>query len=443
MRSFNRTSRSSDSHRCARSLGRVGGNIVRAVCWLVSLCGLWGGSLSQCAVADDVPVRKIAGIVTEYRRGSHADVILTRLLETETLDGEGGRYPFQLVSVFADQLPENDLSQPFSEKYGFRHSSTIADALTLGTDQLAVDGVLMIAEHGRYPDSDTGQKMYPKRRLFGEIAAVMERTGRSVPVFSDKHLADNTADAVWFFETAQRQKIPLMAGTSIIGTWRKPAVDVDRNQPLSQILVLSYGPLDAYGYHGVELLQALAERRRGGETGIAQVRCLSGDAFWDADPQDTFDPQLLATAMQQLSIPSRRAHLPLREQVREPVAFIIDYRDGLRGVVLTLNGAVAQWAAAWKTTSDAAPQGLLVDLQEHRPFMHFGHLLHNLTPFLQTGQPTWPVERTLFSSVILDAALVSRRDGGRLVPTPDLASRSYQSTWNWQQPNDTGRDKSP
>ncbi len=401
--------------------------------WIV-LAGLAGSG----ATAAEPSMPRVAGVVTVYRPNSHADVILGRLLKTETLDGQGRSPRLQLVSLYVDQRPAGDLSQALSQEHGFRLSETIHDALTLGTGGLAVDGILMIAEHGDYPTSETGQTIYPKRRFFEEITRVFETSGRVAPVFSDKHLAETTADALWFYETARRLQVPLMAGSSITSTWRRPAHDVARDQPLQEVLVLSYGPLDAYGFHGLDLLQSLAERRVGGETGVARVHCLTGDAVWNAFDGGELDAALLKSALATLRARPIPAGRTVRELVREPVAFVIDYRDGLRGTVLTLNGAVAEWAAAWRTTPAAEPQALLIDLQDERPYMHFGHLLRGVDPFVHTGQPTWPVERTLFSSLLLDAALTSKLRDGEPIETPDL-HRAYTSSWNWRQPDDTGR----
>ncbi len=405
-----------------------------------AVTGIWlAFSTALAFAADAPPVKRVAGVVTEYRRNSHADVILTRLLETETLDGQGRRPLLQLVSLYVDQTPANDLSRELSEKYGFRLCRTIEEALTLGANELAVDGVLMIAEHGDYPESAAGQTQYPKRRFFEAITQVFEKSQRTVPVFSDKHLADNTTDAVWFYETARRLKVPLMAGSSVTSTWRDPAMDVPRDEPLQEIVVLSYGGLESYGFHALDLLQSLAERRRGGETGVARVRTLTGKAVWETARSESFDPQLLAAAIGRLKIRTIPPGRELRELVPEPVAYVVDYCDGLRGTVLTLNGAVAEWAVAWRDTTAAAPQAFTVDLQNDRPFMHFAHLLHGIEGLVQTRTPTWPVERTLFSSVMLDAALTSKFQGGAVIETPAL-QRSYMSTWNWTQPDNAGRE---
>ncbi|MGL5095950.1 MAG: hypothetical protein ACRDD1_10195, partial [Planctomycetia bacterium] len=183
-------------------------------------------SLSFSATANAADPPRVAGVVTIYRTNSHAEMILNRLLDTETLDGKGRRPNLKLASVYVDQVGPNDLSVGLARKHGFRRSPTVADALTLGTGKLAVDGVLLIAEHGDYPTTADGQTAWPKRRLFSEVAAVFEQNGRSVPVFHDKHLADDPADALWYYETALRLKAPLMAGSSIPWTWRDPAIDV-------------------------------------------------------------------------------------------------------------------------------------------------------------------------------------------------------------------------
>ena len=39
---------------------------------------------------------------------------------------------------------------------------TIAEALTLGGGKLAVDGVVLVGEHGNYPKNEKGQTKYPR-----------------------------------------------------------------------------------------------------------------------------------------------------------------------------------------------------------------------------------------------------------------------------------------
>ena len=386
------------------------------------------GSWSVAAAQDRSP--KVAVVTTEWRHNAHADVIASRLVQGNTLDGKGEFPKLKLVSAYVDQFPANDISRGLAKEHGFTIYDSVEKALTQGGDKLAVDGVLMICEHGNYPRNENGSIQHPKRRIFGEIVKVFEKSGRVVPVFSDKHLADNWADAAWIYGEAQRLKIPLMAGSSIPTLWRYPEADVERGAPLKEIVATSYGAFDAYGFHALEMVQCLAERRKGGETGVKQVRCLEGEAVWKSASERLFDRKLLDEAL------SRLKQKPLKpgtniEEAKNPVLYVIDYADGLRASILWASG-IGEWTAAWKY-SDGRTQSTCFATQEARPYMHFTYLLKGAEQMIHTGKPTWPVERTLLTSGMLDSVLISRKRGGEAVETPYL-NIAYQSNWNWQMP---------
>jgi hypothetical protein len=380
---------------------------------------------------DKLPT--VAVVTTEWRHNSHADVIASRLVQGYNLDGKGEFPKLKLVSAYVDQFPANDMSRRLEKEHGFKIYDSVEKALTLGGDKLAVDGVLLIAEHGKYPESETGSIQYPKRRLFGEIAKVFEKSGRVVPVFSDKHLEDDAADIEWIWGEVQRLKIPFMAGSSLPGLWRYPEADVERGAALKEIVAVSYHRLDAYGFHALEMVQCLAERRQGGETGIKQVRCVEGDAVWAAGKDGTYDRKLLDEALTKLKDRPRKAtDKPIEELARNPALFAIDYEDGLRASILTLNGAVGEWTVAWRY-ADGRSQSTCFWTQEGRPFQHFTFLLQGIEQMIHSDKPTWPAERTLLTSSALDALLVSRKRGGQPIATP-LLKTAYQSDWNWKMP---------
>src|SRR5215212_10045624 len=120
-----------------------------------------------------MPAKKIAAVVTEYRKWSHADVILRNLLDGYP---DGKKPDLELVSLYTDQVPKGDMSRDLAQKHGFKIHDTVAECLTLGGKELAVDAVLSIGEHGTYLDNEKGQKLYPRRRFFEEITAVFEKS---------------------------------------------------------------------------------------------------------------------------------------------------------------------------------------------------------------------------------------------------------------------------
>src|SRR4051794_29092069 len=125
------------------------------------------------------PKKKVAGIVTVYHRGSHADVLLGKILDGYLQDGGPGPN-LQLVSLYADQHPKGDLGPALAKKHGFRLCDSIEQALMLGTKGLAVDGVICVAEHGHYPVNTREQTLFPRRRFFEEVTGVFQKRGRSV-----------------------------------------------------------------------------------------------------------------------------------------------------------------------------------------------------------------------------------------------------------------------
>jgi hypothetical protein len=105
-------------------------------------------SLPLITVAQD-KLPTVAVVTTEWRHNSHADVIASRLVQGYNLDGKGEFPKLKLVSAYVDQFPANDMSRRLAKEHGFTIYDSVEKALTLGGERLAVDGVLMIAEHGK------------------------------------------------------------------------------------------------------------------------------------------------------------------------------------------------------------------------------------------------------------------------------------------------------
>jgi hypothetical protein len=396
------------------------------------------GLSAQAASPAKKRVPRVAALVTAYYHNSHADVIVSRLLQTMTLDDKGERPNLKLVSLYIDRPDQAGVGLELAHRYGVPLFKKPADALTLGGKTLAVDGVLLIGEHGRYPLSATGQVMFPKRRLFNDILEVFDRSARVVPVYTDKHLADNWEDAKWLYDSARHHGFPLLAGSSVPLTWRYPAIDLPRGAKISEIAVTTYGSLEAYGYHGLEVLECLVEHRAGGETGVRSVQTLTGDHIWQVAKAGLFDHKLLEEA---LARRRHKLHGPAKGNGRElnlegdlvnPVVVLVKYRDGLRATMLYADN-LQEWTAAWRETKTGKTESTAFWTQEARPFMHFTYLTKGIEQLINTGKPAWPVERTLLTTGILNAYFRSKIAGDRELETPWL-DVSYHSDWNWHQP---------
>ncbi len=345
----------------------------------------------------------VAAIVTTYGPDTHADAIVTKILEGYAHDGGAGP-DLKLVSLFVDQQHPKDMSRALAEKHGFRIASSIDDALTSGTGRLQVEGVLIIGEHGDYPiDEESGQKKYPRRKFFDEVAATFTRVDQVVPTFSDKHLSYNWPDAEYMYNTARKMKIPLMAGSSLPVTWRVPPLILDRGTEIEDAMAIGYGGLDAYGFHTLEVLQCMVERRRGGEVGVKTIEVVTGDAIWEAEKAGRWSRKLFDAALARA--PKFRAGAPEKLLQKDAAFFLIEYRDGLRATVAMAKGVTASWTFAAKLKGQAEPVSTWFAVQEKRPYGHFGLLLKAIEHMFRTGKPAYPLERTLLTTGMLDVAM--------------------------------------
>ncbi len=375
--------------------------------------------------------RRLAVVTTAYHYLSHAYHICGRFLHGYLRNGQMHYPDWQIAGMYVDQPKHaGDLSAELAQRHGFTRYGTVAGALTLGGDKLAVDGVLLIGEHGNYPYNDRGQKLYPRYELFQRIVEVFEKSKRTVPVFNDKHFSYSRKHAFAMTATARKLGIPLYAGSSLPVTWRRPELELPLNVRLTDALVASRGELEIYGFHALEALQCMVERRRNGQQGVTAVRCLEGDAVWKAGDAGVWSWELLEHALGRtpsLNVgdvrdncrhyrpPAGRPTFP-----RAPVAFVVEYRDGLRATALLLNGHLDDTCFAARIAGEKRPVSTQFYLPPPPGASFLQALAMKIEGFLASGRPPYPVERTLLTNGILDASLESRVKGQQRLLTPEL-----------------------
>jgi hypothetical protein len=407
-----------------------------------------GGVTAAAAIAGESPLAarrpQIAAVTTVYRKTSHGQGIIDRFLEGYGWQGRHYKPTVDIVSLYVDQKPRGDLSQERTSRHPkLKVYPTIAEALTRGGRTLAVDGVMVIGEHGRYPRNERGQTQYPRYEFFQQVVEVFRKSARVVPVFNDKHLSWKWDWARSMVDTAHAMGFPLMAGSSLPITWRIPSIDVPWGADLDEAVCVGYGGVDSYDFHGLETLQCMVERRRGGETGVVAVQALRGSAVWKALGSGSWsgggcDRELLESCLcRSFTLTSPRAGYgnafpdlkQLPDLVPRPYMYRIEYADGLRGTFLLLSQLVSDFTVAVRRKGQAP----VLSAQMYLPGLNHGQTLpnffcplsHHIETIFLTGRPPYPVERTLLTTGILAAAIDSLAQDQKRLETPHLRQVRY------------------
>ena len=376
--------------------------------------------LTRFAVASTFTSTKpksVAAVITAYEKGLHADVLIGKILEGWKQDGGTGP-ALTLASMYVEQFTDRDMARGMAKKYNVPLFDTIEEAVTVGGDQIPVDGVISIGEHGEYPWNHKEQHLYPRRRFFEEITNTFQKYGRVVPVFNDKHLGPEWADAKWMYDRATEMKVPFMAGSSITVGSRTPEIVVPMGCDIEMAVGIGYSGLDIYGSHALEFFQCHVERRRGAETGVRWVQCLQGEAMWKilddgVIPLALFDAAFAVVPHQQEDV----------RHSNQSALFLFQYNDGFQGAVFMLPDTAGGTSIALKLKGQSQLLATRFDEQTEPRYPHFAWLLKGIERMFHTGRPSYPVERTLLTSGILDRALTSRVGNQEKLMTPELAIR--------------------
>ena len=196
-----------------------------------------GPALAAAAAAPTGAARRtrLAVVTTEWRDRSHAWHMAERFLAGYPVEGQlapaADRRRLRLRRSDAEERPEPAAGRRSSAS---RSTRPIAEALRCGGDKLAVDAVLIIGEHGNYPDNEIGQKQYPRYEFFKQIVEVFRKDGRTAPVFNDKHLSWKWEWAKEMVDTAREHEVPvpgrLVAAGDVADAGDRPAATGPRSR---------------------------------------------------------------------------------------------------------------------------------------------------------------------------------------------------------------------
>lgn len=375
--------------------------------------------------------RRVAIIATEVRIHSHAQHFIDRFLEGYGWQGAWHHPPMGLAALYVDQFPAKDLARERSQRFGVPIYATIAEALTLGGSKLAVDGVLIIGEHGKYPRNEKGQTLYPRYKFFKEVVKVFEASGRAVPLFHDKHLSTKWEECVEQVADSRRLGFPFLAGSSLPVTWRIPSIEMPLNVSLQESVCVCYGGVDSYDFHGLETAQCMSERRAGGEAGVKSVTAVRGDRVWPMLAERDLTRRLMFAALARshtMRAPAACTFAAptldwIKQSSPDAVAYFIEHCDGFRTTMFLLNGLVQDFTYAGMTKS-----GKIVSCQMHLPMPtrvattadFFNPLVNSIERMIVNRRAPYRVERTLLTSGMTLSAVESLYRGGVKIDTPEM-----------------------
>ncbi len=382
-------------------------------------------------MAADTPPKRIAVIATIYRYRSHAQHFADRFLVGYPYEGRWHRPNMEVVSLYVDQKSEGDQSTDRCREFGLSAYPTIAQALRCGGDDLAVDAVLIIAEHGDYPRNQKEQILYPRYEFFKECVEVFEADGRSLPIYNDKHLSYSFEKAREMLDDSHRLGFPVLAGSSLPVTWRLPDIELPLDCGIDSALMVGMGESDAMDYHALEAMQCMVERRKGGETGVRAVQLIEGDAVWEAGEEGRWSKELLESALSRSDRPQGLTMEDGRTQdmlgngelpklVENPAAYFIEYNDGLQATLLMLSGAVGDFCFAARLKDVVNPISTQFFLTPGPNVTYSACLVAKIEEMIATGTAPFPAERTLLVSGVLESCLTSRLQDHQRLETPHL-----------------------
>ncbi|HEY3742158.1 MAG TPA: hypothetical protein VGL53_20035 [Bryobacteraceae bacterium] len=382
---------------------------------------------------------KLAAVCTSFFKYSHTQHIVDRFLDGYGWNGKYHHPEMDLLGLYVDQVGSNDLSRERAARHPeMKIYPTIAEALTYGGSKLAVDGVVLVGEHGKYPKNEKGQTRYPRYEFFEQIVEVFRASGRSVPIFNDKHLSWNWEWAKKMYDTSRQMNFAFQAGSSLAVTWRIPSVEMPLGSKIREALCVCYGGVDSYDFHGLETIQCMVERRNGGESGVKWIQAYRGPNFWQALKDGVWPRELMNAALCRSHTltpakPGFNDVFPSDEDmqrlVKDPVAYRYEHADGLKSTMLLMNGLVRDFNFAAFVEGQRRPFStqMYLPMPDGRTTLatFFSPLVNNMEKMFLTGKAVYPIERTLLTTGLTAAGVESLYRKQERFETPHLNIR-YQ-----------------
>ena len=392
---------------------------------LAALSGMASGAVAQTRESP----RRIAVLASYWgATRSHADWIVTKLIDGYWWEGAYTPSRVDVASLYLHQHDESVLGQKVAKAKDIPVFRTVGEALTLGGDELAVDGVVIVGEHGEYPTDLKGHWLLPRWWIFNQVVRIFEKSNRSVPVFNDKHLSYDWNESKWMFDKSRELKFPLTGGSSIPIYYREPAIELENDTPLLNSIVLGGTGDEGAIFHCVDVLQAFVERRRGGETGVRSVQSIRGPETWKWVESNPWAAKLIDAVAEKFELEPGHFQQNIRANM-----CLVTYNDGTKAAVIA--GRDVGWTYAGEIEGHNEPTVISM-LGWAGPFDQYhasNAQPHWITEMMVTKKEPFEAERLLLSSGIVNHYMDSNWENGqysavgRIIETPFM-NMTYRTT---------------
>lgn len=397
---------------------------ITGIAGLAALTGIAAGTVPQTAQKRP----RIACLVSFWGApGSHADWIITKLMDGYWWQGAHTPSRVDVVSVYIHQIDTSELGQKICKSKGITIFKTVGEAVTLGGKELAVDGVVIVGEHGNYPTDLKGHWLLPRWWIYEQVIRVFEQSKRSVPVFNDKHFSYNWDDAKWMFDKSRELDFPLNGGSSILYYFRKPEIEIAIDTPIKNSIVVGGASDEGAIFHCVDVLQAFVDRRKGGETGVKSVQSIRGRETSKWVEGNPWAGKLLDSVAKSFDLKSGI----FQENAHANVC-IVEYNDGTKAAVIS--GRDVGWTYAGELEGQKEPT-IVSMLGWPGPYSQYhasNAQPHWITEMMVTKKEPYNTERLLLSTGIVNHYMESNWENGsyspvgRRIETPFM-NMSYRS----------------
>ena len=397
----------------------------REMLGMASLAGLTALTGAAPAAFAQPPVKRprIACLVSYWGLPtSHADWIVNKLIDGYWWHGAHTPSRVDVVSVYVHQLDTSLLAQKVCKAKGIPIYKTVGEAVSLGREDLAVDGVVIVAEHGNYLTDLKGHWLLPRWWIYQQVMRVFEQSKRAVPVFNDKHLSYNWDEAKWMFDKSRELNFPLTGGSSIPTYFRKPEIELAVDTPIRNSIVVGSAPDEGAISHCIDVLQAFVDRRKGGETGVRSVQSIRGPETWKWVEHTPWAGNLLEAVRKNFNL--KPGYF---QEGRQSNVCIVQYNDGTNGAVISGEGV--GWTYAGEIEGQGTPT-LVSMLGWPGPISQYhaanGHE-HWITEMMLTGKEPFHAERLLLSTGIVNHYMESNWQNGRYSPVGRRLETPYMN----------------